>query len=61
VVPGLTWTLIAQIVSTLEFLESTLPRKFDISYGHVSCVETWSYCIANFLLHYYTRLLTTLG
>jgi hypothetical protein len=61
VAPGLIWTLIAQVASTLEFYESTLPGTFEMSYGYVSCVETWTYSVAHFLLHYYTRLLTPLG
>jgi hypothetical protein len=60
VAPGLIWTLIAQVASTLEFYESTLSRIFEMSYGYVSCVETWTYYVAPFLLNYYTRLLAPL-
>jgi hypothetical protein len=61
VAPGLIWTLIAQVASTSEFYESTLPRTFEMSYGYVSCVEIWTYYVAPFLFYYYTRLLTPLG
>jgi hypothetical protein len=60
VAPGLTWTLIAPVASTLETLQSTLYWTFDISYGSISCVEIWTYYVAYFFLYFYTRFMTSL-